>query len=119
MPREFRAPKLNRIVHIRNTRNRPSAARDRYGTLQPLPEYGVEVWCARFDLAPRTSIEEATLVQVLRSAFTIRWRPDIASASDLEIVDSTIIFASIGPPLERGRSGHSASHLEIVCERRA
>ena len=121
MPVEYRAPALNRQVTIRDPASRTQAV-DRYGA--PSGEAVYErlwpVWCARRDLAPRQSVEEGVLVDVLRTVFTIRRHDDIAALATVEIVGTgAMVFASVGPAIERGRRGNSASHLEIVTERRA
>ena len=115
---EYRAPPLNRRVRVRSLRMKPLTPRDSYGRpVGPEPVWGVEVWAHRRDLAPRQAFEEAVLAETLRSTFTIRWRDGMES--DLEVVDGGVVFAAIGPPVERGRRGVASSHLEIVTERRA
>ena len=74
---DYHAPPLNRRVMVRNPD--PTGPSSQSATASALRRtmrtvWGVEVWAARRDLAPRQSVEEAVLVEVLRSIFTIRHR---------------------------------------------
>ena len=114
---EYRAPVLNREIVLRNPGEAPERPRDAYGRpTGPVPAWGAPLWAHRRDQAPRQSVEEGVLVDILRTTFTVRYRAGVAP--DVEIVDGETVFSAIGPAIERGTRGGGASHLQIVCERR-
>ena len=116
---QYRAPKLNRRVLIRREVDRPVVSIDRYGGVAPAPdEYGVPVWCARRDIRTRQAGEDGVVVDRLRVVFTVRYASTLADRTDMTVLDGGTEFYVDGVPLERGRRGASASHLELHCDSR-
>lgn len=112
---DYRAPRLNRRVILRNPADRPAVETDDYGNeVDDPPPWGNEVWAARRDRRADVQHEDAVQVYEQVSVFTVR-RPAFAVAADVQVVDGGDVFHAQGPPLERGRRGNSATHLEIIA----
>ena len=128
MAEEYRVPVLNRIVTVRDPSAEPAGQRDQFG--RPVPgssgPWGRQVWAQRRDRRTFATVEDAVPVESLRVLWTIRYHPDFANRT-LDVVEAplaesraegAVVFRGVGPPLERGRRAASASHLELVTERR-
>ena len=115
---DYRAPKLNRRVTLRNPASRPAVQQDRFGNIVE-PTYGTPTWAARRDFRVARTTEEGVPVAELTSTFTIRYDAALAVVGDVQVIDGALTFDAVGIPLERGRRGGGASHLEIQTKVRA
>lgn len=115
--REYRAPALNRRVRVRDPARQPARPTGPFGRpVGPVPEWGDLVWASRRDLSPVLSVDDLAVLREQSVIFTMRNR---AVPANVEIVDGGVVFVAQGPPVERGRRGGGASHVEIHAKRRA
>ena len=115
---EYQAPKLNRRVTVRDLASRPPLQQDQYGNILE-EKWGTETWAARRDFRVARTTEEGVPVSELTSTFTIRYDGALAGVGDVQVIDGALTFVAVGIPLERGRRGGGASHLELQTKVRA
>ena len=120
MPRRYAPPILDRRVRLRNPEDEPQVARDDLNRpINPIPEWGAEVYANRRDQRPYTEIDEGVLIRGGITVFTIYHRAGVGP--DTYVVDEEgIEYIQTGSPIERGgTNGYMLQkYLELHTERK-
>ena len=116
----YTPPPLTLRIRVRNQKDRPMDAEERYGLpIVDSPGWGVVIWAHRRDRAPTDpTVEDGVLSHERITIWTIRHRKDIEVPAD--VVYGGRVYPLLGPPVERGGPGfgRQARYLELHTELR-